>query len=331
MSVQRTRTGKYAVRWRDGGKQLSKSFDRKKDAASFDVEVRRRLQLGAFAPVEPSSLPLDDFMEKWISQGVTWRKKTRDERKQARKRWIEPLLGDVPLRMLGRDRIRQFRAEMVDEGATANTVNNVHRVLSACLSMAAEDGLIPANPALRMPKMQVAPPARRALPDKLVLDLLKKMPTPRDKAAVALLSCGLRPGEVCGLKWGDMTADVLVVRRTVQNGSEQPTKTNVGRRVPIWPNARPWLLRAPENADNDWVVPGTLGGPLNWPNWRARVWHPVAEAVGTDAVPYELRHTAASRLIRSGMDLIGAAAIMGHSVKVMSETYLHLVEPPSPE
>jgi hypothetical protein len=40
---------KWVVRYRDGGHNRSRSFDRKADAERFDAEVKRRRQLGALA------------------------------------------------------------------------------------------------------------------------------------------------------------------------------------------------------------------------------------------------------------------------------------------
>jgi hypothetical protein len=50
MSIERARHGKGGVlRWREGGKQRSRLFERKGDAEDFDAERRRRGQLGPLA------------------------------------------------------------------------------------------------------------------------------------------------------------------------------------------------------------------------------------------------------------------------------------------
>jgi hypothetical protein len=36
----------WRVRWRAGGRQRSRTFNRKGDASKFDAEMTRRLQLG---------------------------------------------------------------------------------------------------------------------------------------------------------------------------------------------------------------------------------------------------------------------------------------------
>ncbi|MDQ6607311.1 MAG: hypothetical protein M3Z06_12275 [Actinomycetota bacterium] len=49
MSVQK-RGSSDVVRWREGGRQLSRSFTRRGDAGAFETDVKRRHQLGALGP-----------------------------------------------------------------------------------------------------------------------------------------------------------------------------------------------------------------------------------------------------------------------------------------
>ena len=45
-------------------------------------------------------------------------------------KWVAPLIGGVRLRELGRARVREWRAEMLDRGATNATANGAMRVRS---------------------------------------------------------------------------------------------------------------------------------------------------------------------------------------------------------
>ena len=46
MSV-RKRGKRFEVRWAEGGRKLSRGFLRAEDARAFDVDIKRRKQLGA--------------------------------------------------------------------------------------------------------------------------------------------------------------------------------------------------------------------------------------------------------------------------------------------
>jgi hypothetical protein len=62
MSVHR-RGDKWEVRYRDGSRHRSKTFDRKQDADVFDTEARRRRQLGTLAGLTAGQQTLDDYVE----------------------------------------------------------------------------------------------------------------------------------------------------------------------------------------------------------------------------------------------------------------------------
>ena len=52
MSVQQTRTGLWAVRWREAGRMRSKAFHRKRDAERFDLTVKTAKQTGTLAALD---------------------------------------------------------------------------------------------------------------------------------------------------------------------------------------------------------------------------------------------------------------------------------------
>ena len=65
MSVKwRASRKKYEVRWREGGREHSRLFDRKGDADALHLEIKRRKQLGTLAAtVIQSRVTLAEFME----------------------------------------------------------------------------------------------------------------------------------------------------------------------------------------------------------------------------------------------------------------------------
>ena len=69
MSVHRRdgRNDQYEVRWREAGRQRSRSFAQKGDAQTFELDVKRRRQLGPLAAgVIQSRVTLTQFVrEEW--------------------------------------------------------------------------------------------------------------------------------------------------------------------------------------------------------------------------------------------------------------------------
>lgn len=343
MSIHRRATASgvsWVVRYREADKNRSRAFRTKRDAQAFETETIRRKRMGAHAPAEPSSIPLDDFLAQWITTaGPTWALSTLKRRPPMLDKWVSPYIGDVPLRELGRARVKEFRAEIIRDGSPPTNTNNVLRVLSSALSAAVDEGLIPGNPCFRLGKVAQPPTERQAFHPEIVRELIAAMPEGRDRLIVALGAyAGLRPAEIVALRWMDIADGVIHVQRSVQEGRVKTTKGLHARSVPM-DAALEVVLR--ENVPEDAALGDLLARPargefLNWGIWTKRVWHPIVTAAPNDdgtgglglaGVPYDLRHTAASTwIIRDGVDLITVAARLGHGVEVTLSHYAHLFE-----
>jgi len=331
MSIHRrlTKNGTvFDVRYREGGKNRGRTFDTREDAKGFEAEQTRRRRLGAHAPAEASTTLLTDFLEHWmLTSGPTWAAKTQLTRIGYVEKWIDPYLGSVPLRDLGRARVREWRAEIMRDGSRPVNTNNIVRVLSSALGTAADEGMIPANPCLRLGRVPTEPTERKAWPPAAVNEIINAMPTQRDRAIVAIMAyAGLRPAEVVALRWEDVRSGTIHVWRSVQVGSVKTAKGFASRTVPISPKLRKVLDAArPDGAEpGDLIAQAQRGEWLNWSMWGRKVWQPVRDSLGLTGVPYDLRHTAASTWIMDGHDLLTVASWLGHAPAVTLDHYAHL-------
>ena len=319
----------YRVRWRDGDRNRSRSFDRRADAERFDADERRRQRMGAHAPAEPSRDRLDAWLETWVRRdGVSWARSTRLHRAAVMDRWIAPLIGGVRLRDLGRARVREWRAEMLDRGATNATANGAMRVLSAALGVAVQDGLIPANPCLGIRRLPHTPAPARPLTPAEAERLRAELPTLRDQVLWCLMAyAGLRPEEALALRWADVGA-TLHVHRAYTHGEQKETKTGRARSVtvigPLADDLAAWRERSEWSEPGDLVCPSLgrtdrpadaarQGGFLHLGNWRNRAFIPATRRAGlAGVIPYNGRDTFASLLIYEGRPPILVAAALGH-------------------
>ncbi len=156
--MQRGDRARYEVRRREGGRHRSKLFDRRADAQAFDVELRRRRQLGPLAVsqltrVQPT---LDEWIEqRWTPEhGATPEESTLDCYANVYKRHIAERLGDLPLGELTVGRLRAWQAERLSAGVSPGTIHKARTFLSSVLRHAAEAEAIAGNPptAVRAPK-----------------------------------------------------------------------------------------------------------------------------------------------------------------------------------
>jgi integrase len=322
------------VRWRESGwgsRTRSRSFGTRKDAVDFEREVRRRQQLGAHTPTEPSPIRLEDWLLRWWSrESMRWARSTRLQRGGVLDKWITPYLADVRLRDLGTVRVREWRVEIVEDGCPPTQANAAMSVLSAVLGSARTDGLIPANPCLDVRKVPIAITRPRALSADQVERIRAKLPTARDVALWSLMAyTGLRPGEALALTWDSVLDRILVVDAAVSTGEPRQTKTNRRRTVKVIPALMEDLvrLRPHVRSPGELVAPSKAGGPLDIRNWSRRVFRPACDQAGIRATAYDGRHTYASLLIAEGRPLPYVTAALGHaSATTTLRHYVHLMD-----
>ena len=333
MSVERRVIGskrRYVARWREDGRQRSRTFDRKADAADFEADARRRSQLGAHTPVAPSRERLGDWLRRWWArEAIDWAASTRMHRASILDKWIEPYLSGVKLRDLGPARVRDWRTQIVADGCSKAQSNQALRVLSSALGAAVRDGLLPANPCTGVAKFRLGAKRPRAMSALEVERIRAELPTLRDVVMLGLLAyAGLRTEEVLALRWRDV-GPVLVIDEAWTHGELKPTKTYQRRTVEIVrPLADDLALLRPKVDDlSALVCPSETGGYLHLGNWRNRVWKPACARAGVIATPYDGRHTYASLLIHEGRSPVLVADALGHaSGETVWRYYAHLFD-----
>ena len=319
MSVSKGRRGgrtRWDVRWREEGRQQSRTFDRREDADRFEADVRRRLQLGAHGLVEPSREPLDEWLRHWWERDAhAWAASTRMQRGHVLDKWIVPFIGGVRLKDLGPARVREWRSAITRAGCSPGQVNAATRVLSAALGAAVPQAL-PSNPCTGIGSLPVQVARPRALTPDEIERIRGEMPSARDALMVSLMGyAGLRPEEVVALRWRDAEGGVIVVDRAFTCGQLKGTKSGARRTVEIVaPLAADLAGYRPHVADPDALIaPARGGGFLYWGNWRNRAWNPACLAAGVKAAPYDLRHSFASLLIHEGRNPLLVSAALGHA------------------
>lgn len=334
MSVQkRLRDGRkrWVVRWREGGQHRARVFIRKEDADAFDLEQRRRGQLGAHTPAAASPELLGDYLRSWwAAESPLWARSTRLSRAGVVDLWIKPYLKGYKLKDLGSARVREWRSEIVAAGAPATQANHALSVLSAALGCAVRDGKLPSNPCLGIRRLPVLVDRPRALAPIEVERIRASMPTLRDVVLVGLLAyAGLRPGEAFALTWDSVTDHLLIIDRSFVAGELKATKTRRARTVElVEPLAADLaLLRPKVTARGELVAANHLGEPIDLRLWRRRVWQPACTAVNIEATPYDGRHTYASLLIHEGRSIPYVTAALGHSSAATSlKHYAHVFD-----
>jgi integrase len=262
---------------------------------------------------------------------------------------LVPSFGNRALGELSVDDVRAFVSDLAEEveagQLAAKTVNNALVTLVVCLNDAVEDGVIGANPALRVPRLPPAHVEREYLRLHEIPCYLDGCSDVYRPLAELLVASGLRISEAIGLRIGDLeledTGGMIVVYRSRKKG----TKSDRFRSVEIGPSLaavlRDQLARRAEMASGDaptdvvFVMP-TRTLKRSSGRWQSRGvglpfdrttvsrdWHKQAlqDAALRDMPLHALRHTAAAAWQAAGNSLMYVQRQLGHADIGTTERY----------
>jgi integrase len=303
---------------------------------------------------EASHRPFREYAAEWVEsyqgngrRGLT--EQTRAEYRRDLDRYAYPFLSDRlgrNLASLSRADMRSWAAWLCDEKELGKrladaTVRRVMAPVRACLSTAADDGLIRANPAdgVKLPRREQVredeDEERRPF-TREQLDAFLRVAHSSHRVMFRLIAAtGLRWGEAAALQQrdlslGDPFSPAVKVRRALNKAGEfKPPKSRHGRREVPLPRALAEELRKhAADLDPDELLFSTgRGTPLSYRNQLTRAFKPAAEEAGAEwAALHTLRHTFASLHIARGTNIVQLSRMLGHhSPDFTLRVYAHLI------
>ena len=257
--------------------------------------------------------------------------------------------ADVLAAALGYKTETLFKLTQDTSPLSTRTILGYHRLISAVLSQAEKEMLIPYNPAHRAsPPKQERPETNSFQPDELarILECLELEPVKWRTITHLLIVTGCRRGEIMGLHWDaiDWKRQQLRIDRallyTPESGIyEDTTKTGETRFIKV-PSETIQLLKLyrayydglkVKNGDrwieSDYVFTRDDGGVMNPDNvtqWLANF----SKKHGLPPIhPHKFRHTMASLLIYNGTDVLTVSKRLGHAqVSTTTDIYSHAIK-----
>jgi integrase len=304
--------------------------------------------VGAGTYTEPSKAAVADFVRgrvnQWEAAGdITAR--TAQRYRQLVENQIAPHIGTRILQKLTRLEVEGWHTTLKNAGLAARTIGHAHRVLSKALTDAERDGGVVRN----VCKFQKAP---RVADREMVI--VRDVPTFLAKiggarlyvqGVVALLT-GMRLGEILALRDRclDLDRKVIEVNEALEETKAKgivfkTPKSKAGRRRITLPDIAVDALREHRKqllevrmklglgklAPDDLLFPNLHGEPLR-PSAVSSDWGELADDIGMPEITFHgLRHTHASQLIASGVDIVTISKRLGHAKpSVTLAVYAHM-------
>jgi integrase len=251
--------------------------------------------------------------------------------------YVKPFIGDMALADVMPDDVDTMLDELAKDLAQT-TVRQIRNYLFQVFESARQRRYITFNPVVK-PERRKRP--RQKEPVRLSASQAALLIRSAEASFYALawwliLILGLRAGEVCGLRWGDVDLDHAILRveqevTDLRGTAHKDTPKNDKKRTLPIPRALIPLLRLHERAvttraaqglrrgywqNNGLVFPGRGGRPMNPTSLR----HQLARLTTACKLPavttHMLRHTAAKFYTDAGCPQEVTGAILGHTPNI---------------
>jgi integrase len=208
--------------------------------------------------------------------------------------------------------VEEFKNRKASTGKLVST-NRCLALLKHMFSMAAAWGYITTSPAKSVKLFKENKGRVRYLTQLEIERLLKELRGMSRSIVITALNTGMRKGEIQNLKWRDIDLFNNYI-------SIEYSKNGESRKIPLNSMLRQELMNLPRYGDYVFSKPN--GEPYGDPR---TAFENALKRAGIDNFHFhDLRHTFASHLAMSGVDIRTIAALLGHKTLQMTMRYSHL-------
>ena len=344
-----------SIRWRftvdlppgpDGKRRQRRySFPSKSEAEAEQSRIRHGVHNRTH--VDRSVLTVDDVLDDYIeANSIGWKASTANQNASS----LRPVRVELGSRIAQQvtaadlDRLVRVLQSGGRNGRSARTVQVSIVLLRAAFELAVERGTLARNPAAKTRTPKVVTRKFNVWTPAQVRAFREHVHDDRLAGAWYLSTLGMRRGEVLGARWSDLdieqgvlhvTQNAVAVGGRVVLGSP---KTERGlRSVPLPADVLAALERTRratlgqgvvkfERIFNDRRIAVDEAGEPVAPYAYTRMFNDHAAQAGLPRIRlHDLRHSAATTMLRSGMPPYVVASILGHDVNVLLATYAHVL------
>lgn len=323
------------------GQKIRKTFPTLAAARNWRQDTQSALRKGAILAPTATTVrqAADDFLEgiqagRYLSRsGRRYKPQTVRDYRANLNRYVLDHFGDKRLSDVRRADVQEWVDELVGRGLAGSTVKNAADPLRRIFDRALKRDLIAVDPTDGIDWPSSASKRDRiASPDE-GRKLLAALPeTDRPVWATAMYA-GLRSGELRALRWDDvdLAANIIRVERGWDDveGAQDGKTDSARRRVPLIPELRKVLVAhqlATGRRGADLVFGRTTTEAFYRSTVRSRALRAWKAAKLQPIGLHECRHTFASLLIASGVNIKAVSTYMGHAqVSITLDLYGHLM------
>lgn len=315
-------------------------------------EAKEKLNLAA---IDKKNLPVDkkdtavfaDLSQQWLlSQKTRVKESTFNKYSNLLALYILPRMGSIRVDKISYGDISGLCDELLRSGGKRNlglspkTVSDAMSVIKNIMRYALQSGY---HPSFDIQLLRVKQPARELrilsqTEQNKLYAYLTRDPSTYDIGILICLLTGLRIGEVCALRWEDISfADHMIsvhgTMQRIQDKADTGLKTKVvitapksvsGKRIIPIPRNLEQILKDMNCRKRGFVLSAD-GKAYTEPRVLQYRFQKIIQMLGIQQINFHaLRHTFATRCIEVGFDVKSLSEILGHSsVSITMNRYVH--------
>ncbi|MEN6421862.1 MAG: tyrosine-type recombinase/integrase, partial [Smithella sp.] len=292
------------------------------------LREQKETEKAAKARAEKENVTFSDYFNDvyFPAYKIGRKKSTSRKAKEHFKNWIEPVIGNIPLKDIRLFNVEKIKKNVLEAGKSPRTLQYIFATIRQAWNTARLNGLVVSDSPTKQTKIQKVDNKRvRFLSydeaDQL-LTALKEKDALTYNISLLSLQTGLRFGEIANLKWGHVDIDRGIIdvvdpkgvtgRAAYMTGKLKAMFDKMTRRKPndyVFIKDGEQLKDTPKDF---FKIVAELGFNIDVTDSRRKV------------VFHTLRHTFASWHVMAGTDIYTVKKLMGHSNISMTERYSHL-------
>jgi integrase len=321
----------YTVRYAQEGKQRERSFVTRHEAADFKAKFEHDSRASIFVDPTLGNITFGEYAQTWLRQHTGAANSIRAYRASLDNH-VLPALGDIPLRKITRDQVRELLLEtMPAKPVRPPVVATARLVITAVLGEAVKSKRIAENVAagIRLPRVQEA--AEFYVPTRAELEtLVAAMPADWQLPIWLMRGCGLRIAEAMAVSKvsigdGSLRISEQVVATPLKLGPLKHRRPGEFRDVPLphWAAEKIELHLSEHGTTED----GHLFRRQSVGSFRQSFMRAAKTAgLPESFTPHDLRHVWASVTLARGVPVTDVSRYLGHrSVDLTYRIYSHFI------
>lgn len=333
---QKDKGWQFIISYKINGKWKQKSkqgFSTKKEAKPEAEKALKELKSNQNLNQELKNITLGEFKNLYIEHIQLHMQENTIRLYNMALNYFEPLYN-IEMDKINTLHLQKCIDDMIRAGLSYGTIRTYKNRITAIFNSAKDTyNIISKSPADKLEiKVPKEPSKKKALSENELKDLINRSTNMKYKVIFSLAGmCGLRIGEILGLKWNkiDFENNTLTIDIQWKNLDENTVgfgelkSANSYRTIPMPPYVKKLLLEwknyNPIDISNRVIVYKCISG-------LTAMLRNYTKKLGYNLSIHEFRHTYATTLISRGVDFKTVAKLMGHDVEQTMKTYSHVTD-----